>query len=130
MPFLTLQDLATIRSTMPTRVSRDLERWRSSTPRTLQLAQFFSCMQDDWSSVQLVEALSAAGVDSLFLETLPEAILAPLQEAIVECQSEPPTTWSQELLALVGRQDVSMLLTLGRSSRNFQPSLLVSTILQ
>ncbi|KAG4026143.1 hypothetical protein MFRU_044g00140 [Monilinia fructicola] len=124
MPFLTLQDLATIRSTMPTRVSRDLERWRSSTPRTLQLAQFFSCMQDDWSSVQLVEALSAAGVDSLFLETLPEAILAPLQEAIVECQSEPPTTWSQELLALVGRQDVSMLLTLGRSSRNFQPSLL------
>ncbi|RAL64778.1 hypothetical protein DID88_001809 [Monilinia fructigena] len=124
MPFLTLQDLVTIRSTMPTRGIRDLERWRSSTPRTLQLAQFFSCMQDDWSSVQLVEALSAAGVDSLFLETLPEAILAPLQEAIVECQSEPPTTWSQGLLALVGRQDVSMLLTLGRSSRNFQPSLL------
>ncbi|KAJ8063692.1 hypothetical protein OCU04_007557 [Sclerotinia nivalis] len=124
MPFLTLQDLVTIRSAIPTRGIRDLERWRSSTPRTLQLAQFFSCMQDGWSSVQVVEALSAAGVDKLFLETLPEAILAPLQEAIVECQSEPPTTWNKELLALVGREDVSMLLTSGRSSRNFQPSLL------
>ncbi|KAK6592602.1 20s cyclosome subunit (apc1) [Botrytis cinerea] len=79
---------------------------------------------DGWSPVQLVEALSASGVDSLFLETLPEAILAPLQEAIVECQSEPPTTWSRELLALVGREDVTMLLTPGRSARNFQPSLL------
>ncbi|APA14270.1 hypothetical protein SS1G_11926 [Sclerotinia sclerotiorum 1980 UF-70] len=124
MPFLTLQDLVTIRSAIPTRGIRDLERWRSSTPRTLQLAQFFSCMQDGWSSVQVVEALSAAGVDNLFLETLPEAILAPLQEAIVECQREPPTTWNKELLALVGREDVSMLLTSGRSSRNFQPSLL------
>ncbi|ESZ91598.1 hypothetical protein SBOR_8033 [Sclerotinia borealis F-4128] len=124
MPFLTLQDLVTIRSDIPTRGIRDLERWRSSTPRTLQLAQLFSCMQDGWCSVQLVEALSASGVDSLFLETLPEAILAPLQEAIVECQSEPPTSWSQELLALVGREDVSMLLTPGRSSRSFQPSLL------
>lgn len=84
-------------------------------------------MQDGWSSVKLVEALSAAGVDNLFLETLPEAILAPLQEAIVECQSEPPTTWSQELLALVSREDVSMLLTSGRPFRGFQPSLLVST---
>lgn len=83
-------------------------------------------MQDGWSPVQLVEALSASGVDSLFLETLPEAILAPLQEAIVECQSEPPTTWSRDLLALVGREDVTMLLTPGRSARNFQPSLLVS----
>ncbi|KAI9643548.1 Anaphase-promoting complex subunit 1 [Ciborinia camelliae] len=124
MPFLTLQDIVTVRSTIPTRGIRDLERWRSSTPRTLQLAQFFSCMQDGWSSVQLVEALSAAKVDSLFLETLPEAILAPLQEAIVECQSEPPTKWSRELLALVGREDVSMLLTPGRSFRSFQPSLL------
>ncbi|TGO38049.1 hypothetical protein BHYA_0083g00280 [Botrytis hyacinthi] len=124
MPFLTLQDIVTLRSAIPTRGIRDLERWRSSTPRTLQLAQFFSCMQDGWSPVQLVEALSASGVDSLFLETLPEAILAPLQEAIVECQSEPPTTWSRELLALVGREDVTMLLTPGRSARNFQPSLL------
>ncbi|RAL59976.1 hypothetical protein DID88_000602 [Monilinia fructigena] len=33
-------------------------------------------------------------------------------------------TYDTGLLALVGRQDVSVLLTLGRSSRNFQPSLL------
>lgn len=84
-------------------------------------------MQDGWSSIEVVEALSSAGVDNLFLETLPEAILAPLQEAIVECQREPPTTWSQELLALVGREDVSMLLTPGRAPRSFHPSLLVST---
>jgi anaphase-promoting complex subunit 1 len=60
------------------------------------------------------------------LETLPEAVLAPLQEAIVQCQMEPPSTWSKALLATVGREDVNILLTPGRRPRQMQSTLLVS----
>ncbi|KAM3086397.1 Anaphase-promoting complex subunit 1 [Clarireedia jacksonii] len=123
-PFMTLQEVVTNRSVIPNRNARDLERWRSLTPRTLQFAKFFALMQDNWSSAQLVEALATAGVDNLFLETLPETILAPLQEAIIECQREPPTSWDQNMLALVGREDVSVLLSPGQLTRTSQPSIL------
>lgn len=83
-------------------------------------------MQPGWSSAQFVEALSAAGMDSFLLETLPEAVLAPLQEALIECQSEPPTTWSKDLLALVGREDVNVLLTAGQRPRPPLSNLLAS----
>lgn len=77
--------------------------------------------------MQFVESLASAGINVLFLETLPESILAPLQEAIVKCQAEPPTTWSKELLAIAGREDVNMLLTPGQRPRHAQSSLLVSS---
>lgn len=82
-------------------------------------------MQADWCSTQFVEALSSAGIDILVLDTLPEAVLAPLQEAIVECQTAPPTTWSKRLLAIVGREDVNMLLSPGQRPRHTQSTLLV-----
>jgi anaphase-promoting complex subunit 1 len=83
-------------------------------------------MRSDMSSAQFVEALAAAGMDLLLLETLPEAVLAPLQEALVQCQREPPTTWSKELLVIAGREDVHMLLTPGQRPRHGQSNLLVS----
>lgn len=124
--FPTLQELVTARSSSPTRNSRDLDQWRKLTPRTLLFTRFFTSMQDDWSPAQFVEALSTVGVDNLFLETLPEAVLAPLQEAIVQCQSDPPTTWDKDLLAIVSREDVNMLLNPGERPRRGNLSLLVS----
>jgi len=100
-------------------------RWRDLTPRTLLFSDVFASKQDDWSSSHFVEALVSAGMDSLLLETLPEAVLAPFREAIAHCQSEPPTTWSKRLLAIVGREDVNMLLTPGQRPRNTQTTLLV-----
>lgn len=123
MPFLTLPELVATRSSKPLGDSRE---WSSLTPRTILFAQFFSSMQSKWSSAQFVEALSSAGMDIHLLETLPEAVLAPLQEAIVQCQTEPPTTWSKALLAMVGREDVNMLLTPGQRPRQLQSTLLVS----
>jgi anaphase-promoting complex subunit 1 len=86
---------------------------------------FFSMMQSDWSPAKFVEALFAAGVDLFVLETLPEAVLAPLQEAIVQCQTEPPTYWSKDLLAIVGREDVNTLLVPGQRPRHTQTTILV-----
>lgn len=94
------------------------------TPRTFLFKTFFSKMRENWSSAEFVEALAAAGVNSIFLETLPEAVLAALQEWILQCQTEPPTTWSKSLLAIVGREDVNILLSPGQRSRHTQTSLL------
>lgn len=40
------------------------------------------------------------------LDTLPESIAAPFKEAIARCEKQPPTTWSNNLLQLVGREDL------------------------
>lgn len=102
-------------------------QWLLLTPRTLLFMQFFRSMEPSWNSAEFIEALAAAGLDSVLLETLPEAILAPLQESIVYCQAEPPTSWNKGLLALVGREDVNMLLTPGQRPRNSHVTLLVSS---
>jgi anaphase-promoting complex subunit 1 len=124
VPFLTLPELVATRSSKP---SRDSREWTELTPRTLLFTQFFSSMQSTWSPARFVEALCTAGMDARLLETLPEAVLAPLQEAIVQCQIEPPTTWSKALLAMVGREDVTMLLTPGERPQQLH-STLVSEI--
>lgn len=122
MTFPTLSELVASRSN---RLTTELDQWSKLTPRTLLFAQFFTSMRYDWAPVDFVEALSSAGMDTLLLETLPEAVLAPLQEAIVQCQAEPPTAWSKALLAIVGREDVNILLTPGLRPRNNQSSALL-----
>ncbi|KAF8860636.1 hypothetical protein BDZ45DRAFT_800579 [Acephala macrosclerotiorum] len=124
MPFMTLPQFVASRSESSSKNAQDLDQWNRLTPRTLLFEHFFSAMQPSWSAVQFVEALSAAGADSLLLETLPESILVPLQEAVVQSQTEPPANWSKELLALVGREDVTMLLKPGERPRQMQSTLL------
>ena len=123
-PFITLPGLVATRSTSTANASTG-DQWSQLTPRTLLFERFFSVIQNDWSPQQIVEALSSAGADQLVLDTLPEAVLAPLQEAIVKSQADPPATWSKELLSLVGREDVGMLLTPGQRPRQVQSTLLV-----
>ncbi|KAH7369992.1 hypothetical protein BKA65DRAFT_444719 [Rhexocercosporidium sp. MPI-PUGE-AT-0058] len=125
-PFMTLPELVATRLPSATNASNG-DQWTQLTPRTLLFERLFSVMQSDWSSHQIVEALSSAGADQLVLDTLPEAVLAPLQEAIVKSQAEPPATWSKELLTLVGREDVGMLLTPGQRPRQVQSTLLAPT---
>ena len=122
-PFPTLLDYILVHSS---RSRQDIyDQCLHFMPRTFLFKSFFSKMKDNWSSVEFVEALASAGMDTLLLETLPESILAALQESIVECQAEPPTSWSKKLLAIVGREDVNILLTPGRRPRHTQSTLLV-----
>ncbi|KAK2628833.1 hypothetical protein QTJ16_001936 [Diplocarpon rosae] len=104
MPFMTLPELIATRSTS-TGNSLKSYQWSLLTPRTLLFAQLFSVIRTDWTPQQFVEALYSAGADQLLLETLPESVKAPIQEAIVKSQADPPSTWSNELLTLVGRED-------------------------
>jgi anaphase-promoting complex subunit 1 len=123
--FITFPALLSARAPSLAREARHLEQWTRLTPRTLLFEKFFGLMQPNWSSIQFVEALAEAGMDTLLLETLPEAVLGPLREALVQCQMEPPTTWSKDLLAIAGREDVNMLLTPGQRPKHTQSSLLV-----
>lgn len=124
MPFMTLPELVATRS-LSTESFRNPEHWVLLTPRTILLTRFFSVTEGNWSPQKLVEALSSAGADQLFLETLPEAILAPLQEAIVKSQADPPSSWEHKLLTLVGREDMTVILTPGLKPRQTQSTLLV-----
>lgn len=125
---MNLPELVTNKSSASRRHAQDHDQWFMLTPKTLTFMQFFAKMQVQWTAAQCVEALAVAGADSLFLDTLPEAILAPLQEAIVQCQTEPPIHWNKDLLALIKREDVTMLLTPGQKPRQSQSTLLVMSL--
>ena len=98
--------------------------WTLLTPRTLLFQRFFSLMSKDWAITEFVEALSEVGVDTHFLESLPEAILAPLREALAQCQSRPPTSWSKQLLSLISRDDLNTVLVPASRHDNHHASLL------
>jgi len=55
-----------------------------------------------------VELMANHGLNVDMLETLPEAVAAPLREAIARCEREPPTSWPIKLLQLVGREELEM----------------------
>ncbi|TKA27962.1 hypothetical protein B0A50_04028 [Salinomyces thailandicus] len=73
----------------------------------------------------IVEVMEKHGVDVDMLDTLPEAVAAPFREAIAKCEREPPTSWSNNLLQLVGRDDLQVEQTSGcRGSKPAQADVL------
>lgn len=79
-------------------------------PRTLMFKRFFSSLNSTTTHAEVVELMNQCGFTIDVLETLPEAVLTPLKDAISMCQSRPPTTWSLDLLALVHRSDIGTVL--------------------
>lgn len=72
--------------------------------------EFFSSLTSATTHVEIVELMHRCGFSVDVLETLPEAILTPLKDAMSMCQSRPPTAWSGQLLSLVHRSDIAMML--------------------
>ncbi|KAK3400415.1 putative APC1 protein [Sordaria brevicollis] len=84
--------------------------WRDLTPRTFMFKKLFELLKSAKDRFEAVAAMHAAGFTPQILETLPEAILTPLQDFIFICQPSPPLAWPAELLKLVNRADVSTIL--------------------
>ena len=59
-------------------------------------------------AVATVELMARHHITGETLETLPESIAASFKEAISKCERHPPTTWSRNLLDLVGREDLDI----------------------
>jgi anaphase-promoting complex subunit 1 len=102
-------------------------RWDSIFPRTLMFKRFFSLVKPNTTAGQMVEAMKECGLTGHVLETLPEAILIPLQDAIALCQPHPPSSWSDEMLELVKRTDISLILTSSKRPRPVMSNILVSS---
>ncbi|KAH8903384.1 hypothetical protein BR93DRAFT_902379 [Coniochaeta sp. PMI_546] len=108
-PFLTMADLYTTATHDTTKENARTRLWTSVTPRTLMFAELFQHLKPTRTGREMVEVMFNCGFTPQILETLPEAILAPLQDAIFMCQSEPPITWPSPLLELINRTDVSSM---------------------
>ncbi|KAI1103401.1 hypothetical protein F4804DRAFT_232424 [Jackrogersella minutella] len=85
-------------------------------PRTKMFEDLFKGLS--WRNrtpVRFTEAMYKSGFTPLILESLPEYILVPLQDAIAQCQPSPPPGWTKGLLNLVNRDDVGSVLTRSNS---------------
>ncbi|QPG93648.1 hypothetical protein C2857_001382 [Epichloe festucae Fl1] len=103
------------------------KRWDSITTRTLMFKRFFKVIKPKSTAVEMVEAMRDCGFTSFVLETLPEAVLVPLQDAISLCQPHPPSGWSNELLDLVKRSDISLIVNPNRKPRHALANILAPT---
>ncbi|KAM5351805.1 hypothetical protein ACJ41O_004528 [Fusarium nematophilum] len=103
------------------------KRWEPILTRTLIFKQFFRFMKLSTTSVQMVEAMRDSGMTALVLDSLPEAVLVPLRDAISLCQPHPPTSWSKDLLELVDRKDISLILTPGKRPKPSASKILTPT---
>ena len=100
-------------------------RWDDIFTRTLVFKRYFKILKRNPTVVEMVEAMQECGMSSHFLETLPEAVLVPLQDAISLCQPHPPSTWSNELLELVKRSDIGLILDPGKRPKPTMSHILV-----
>lgn len=103
------------------------KRWDSITTRTLMFKRFFKMTKPTSTAVEMVEAMRDCGFTNYVLETLPEAVLVPLQDAISLCQPHPPSEWSNELLDLVKRSDISLIVKPSKKPRHALSNILAPT---
>ncbi|KAK4120531.1 hypothetical protein N657DRAFT_156730 [Parathielavia appendiculata] len=84
--------------------------WTGLTPRTIMFERLFARLGSATHRFKAVMAMHECGFTPQILETLPEAILTALQDVISISQSNPPPSWPEDLLAFVGRTDMSRVL--------------------
>ncbi|TQV96881.1 negative regulator of mitosis [Cordyceps javanica] len=86
-------------------------RWDVLLPRTMMLRRLLKALEINTTAVEMVEIMHDQGFTNAILESLPEAILVPLQDAISLCQPHPPKGWPDDLLNLIKRSDMKRKLT-------------------
>lgn len=111
-----------------TNIQTQSSRWDDVLCRTMMFARLFTTISSKVTAVQMVEAMQRYGFTSYVLETLPEAVLVPLQDAISLCQPHPPKNWPASLLRLVKRSDMSSVLSSAKHPSQASSSILVSKI--
>ncbi|KAL9078101.1 MAG: hypothetical protein Q9157_002984 [Trypethelium eluteriae] len=83
---------------------------KSINPRSQAIISYLTDVElKNVTSFIHVQKMMEYGIDAKVLETLPIGIAAPLREHIIACQASPPTTWSEDLLRLIGREDLHLL---------------------
>ncbi len=113
--FLSLRDIVSPRAAKTANKHQgphESDSLANFTPRTLQLTSLFIRSRGEFqSSARSIEDMIRKGISKRILETLPEGIVAPMRESIRRCQADPPTTWADKSLNLIGRDDLSTLVS-------------------
>ncbi|CAJ2509632.1 Uu.00g146580.m01.CDS01 [Anthostomella pinea] len=100
----------------------------SSIPRMSMLDKLFQNISpQSQSPTTFVEGMYQSGITPVVLESSPESVLVPLQDAIAQCQPSPPPTWAKGMLELVNRSDIGSVLSRSSSSHNHSANLLTPT---
>ncbi|KAI9374651.1 negative regulator of mitosis [Aspergillus egyptiacus] len=115
-PFWTLLNL--VNSTeSPSAKGKLWRKCNSLTPRTLALDGFLSEVHGLSDPLKIVQLLHRWGFTRNLIETFPEGVSAPLYEAILQSQMHASTSWSQSLLRLIDRDDLSVSMSHSSASR-------------
>ena len=85
------------------------------TPRTIAIIHLLTSHTLETIEGRVTK-MAAWGLNSSFLETLPESVAVPFRAAISTCQSHPSTSWGGDILEMVGREDIAMLEHEGRTT--------------
>lgn len=105
-PFLSLEQIATLGTALSSNHVPSEAEWHLL-PRLVSLQQLISQFDQVRSTPdKAVEVFAACGLSTVVVETFPEAIIAPIREAVIRCQKSPPTAWPSSLLKLIGRDDL------------------------
>ncbi|KAI4140724.1 MAG: hypothetical protein L6R39_005680, partial [Caloplaca ligustica] len=116
-PFMTLLDLIDRRSGQPnfTTAPESLrERVQGWTPRTVAISNLLASASAKKMEF-VADDIVSSGIDLSSLETLPESIAIPIRSSMSQAQASPSTRWTEDILRMVGRDD---LLQLGRTERH------------
>ena len=105
-------NFATVGEFLHSKIGQNIRsRAANLTPCLSAINQFFDLTHDKNSTAEgQVEAMVKSGITMRMLSTFPEALLAILSEPIVQCQAEPPTSWSSTLLQYISREDLDLRL--------------------
>jgi len=112
-PFLTLQHIVDPNSSSEASDNNlSVPLHVKLTPKTKVITELYSLFMDsNQSYVEIVSRMVKLRVTTTMLERFPEGIALPLWEAVLKCRNNPPTSWGEAALNLVGRKDLKMLIS-------------------
>ncbi|KAL9116760.1 MAG: hypothetical protein Q9187_006711, partial [Circinaria calcarea] len=106
--FINLLDITTESALLQTQATLWASRsLKNLTPRTVTVMELLKAQSEN-STIGMNDMVSC-GMNITMLESLPEGIAAVFQGAILACQANPVSTWTVPVLAMIGRDDISML---------------------
>ena len=80
----------------------------SLTPRTVLITNLLAAQTRESMETRIVK-MASWGLTMSTLETLPEGVAVCFRTALITCQSRPSTSWNQEILEMICRDDLAML---------------------
>lgn len=103
-------NLADIHSILTERMTKRQYKLREQaaklTPRSFALSVLFPKFLQDSFGANRVEAVLDSGISADNLRTFPDGIAEPLYDSLLSYQSDPPKTWLDRLVDLIGRDDL------------------------